>query len=172
MIEVKISELSYNGEIIKKIIFSSELQFNFRTVYQTLNGVPLLERVCLDSTRNEISTITILVGTDYKVVAFRKIIRDSDDDLIIFEDYKLVNNEFILIHRYINEPLNPSDIYSKRKCSAYDGKGKLHYILINSIEYDADGNERSEDTPLENFETIDDIEMQYLDEAVQKLLLK
>lgn len=169
MIEVRIDELIHKGHLIKKIIFSSTSGSSFRVAYQDKSGIPLLER--LDETfRDEVNTTAILVGVEYKMVAFRKTIRNIEKQHLVLEDYKLVGDKFILINKSISEPLYPEDPYSQHKRSVYDGKGKLHYMMIGSTEYDAEGNERNEDAPLENFETIDDVEMQYLDEAVQKLL--
>ncbi|MDN5638407.1 MAG: hypothetical protein L0G48_09685 [Staphylococcus equorum] len=173
MIKVTISEYSKKFSI-KKICFTDSHGW-FRTTYQDKNGLPILERLD-ESFKGSVYTTAILVGVDYKMVAYRKHIRDSENQRLTLEDYKLVGDEFILINKSVTELCDPNNPYDFKQ-SCYDGKGNLHYISMDSEgeskRYDSEGREIDDSSfSLKGFETIDHVESQYIEEAIKNSLDK
>lgn len=170
MINVAISEYSKKFSV-KKVCFSDSFGI-FRITYQDKNGIPILERLEEESFKRNVYSTVILVGAEYRKVAYRNYIRDSENQRLTLEDYKLVDDEFILINKSVTELRDPDNPY-EFKLSCYDGKGNLHYVSIDSESeskrYDAEGREIDESSfSLKGFETIDHVESHYLEEAIKK----
>ncbi|ATZ64714.1 hypothetical protein [Acinetobacter bereziniae] len=170
MIQVTISEFSKEFSI-KKVCFT-DIIGQFRITYQDKNGVPILERLDENPSQRNVYSTVILVGAEYKKVAYRNYIRDSENQRLTLEDYKLVDDEFILINKSVTELRDPDNPYEFKQ-SCYDGKGNLHYVSIDSESeskrYDAEGREIDESSfSFKGFETIDHVESHYLEEAIKK----
>ncbi|WP_151714135.1 hypothetical protein [Acinetobacter bereziniae] len=169
MIKVAISDYSKKFSV-KKVCFSDSFGI-FRITYQDKNGIPILERLEESSSLRSVYSTVILVGIEYKKIAYRNYIRDSENQRLTLEDYKLVGDEFILINKSVTELRDPENPYEFKQ-SCYDGKGNLHYVSMDSEgeskQYDAEGREIDElSFSLKGFETIDHVESQYLEETIK-----
>lgn len=173
MINVTINEFSKEFSI-KKVCFADSFG-QFRITYQDRNGVPILERLDEDSSQRSVYSTVIFVSAEYRKVAYRNYIQDSENQRLTLEDYKLVGDEFILINKSVTELCDPNNPYEFKQ-SCYDGKGNLHYVSMDSEgeskRYDSEGREIDDSFSLKGFETIEHVESQYLEEAIKNSLDK
>lgn len=179
MIKVEIVEQPNETNPLKKILFINSSGGVFRSAYYDKHGVPVLEELQeYDVNKSGIQSTSILVGADYKLVAYRKYLRSRDIEggSRSSEEYKLVDGDSKLINRAIYEYLDPNDRLNVKK-TMYDAKNDPCYISISKRGektkfYCINGEEVDfmyVDQNLINFENIDDIMLQYLDEAVKRL---
>lgn len=168
MINVTISEYSKKFSI-KKVCFSNSFG-PFRITYQDKNGVPILERLDEESFQRNVYSTVIFVGAEYRKVAYRNYIKDSENQRLTLEDYKLVGDEFILINKIVTELHDPNNPYEFKQ-SCYDGKGNLHYVSMDiegeSKRFDSEGREIDDSLGIKGLETIEYVESQYLEEAIK-----
>ncbi|ESK54893.1 hypothetical protein [Acinetobacter tjernbergiae] len=178
---IKATIMEPSRPLLKTICFTDSLGGCFRIAYFDKNGVPVLERwdeVHLDKSR--IQSTSILVGADYKLVAYRTHLWNSQNKPLGSEDYKLVDDEFQLINRCVIEIYSPNDPI-RRKDIWYDSNNNPRYMCIEENDnfkiYTPDGQEIDVEgygvffyENLKDFETIDEIVQQILKAATEKLL--
>ncbi|MCU4437665.1 hypothetical protein KTH93_19620 [Acinetobacter bereziniae] len=168
MIQVTISEYSKKFSV-KKVCFSDSFGI-FRIMYQDKNGIPILERLEEEASLRSVYSTVIFVGSEYRKVAFRNHIRDSENQRLTLEDYKLVGEEFILINKIVTELHDPNNPYEFKQ-SCYDGKGNLHYVSMDiegeSKRYDSEGREIDDSLGIKGLETIEYVESRYLEEVIK-----
>lgn len=179
MIKAMIMEPSRNQ--FKTICFTDSTGGCFRKAFFDKHNVHVLEEITeLHMDKVGIQSKSLLVGPDYKLVAYRKYLRDLENKPIATEDYKLVDDEFQLINRCVTETYSPNDPITRKEIW-YDSNNNPRYMWIEENDdfkiYTPDGQEIDVEgygvflaENLKDFETIDDIVQQILKAATEKLL--
>lgn len=179
MIKATIMEPSRGS--LKIISFTDSTGGCFRTAYFDRNNVPVLEQLTeLHMDKVGIQSTSLLAGPDYKLVAYRKYLRDLENKPVATEDYKLVDDEFQLINRCVTEIYSPNDPITRKEIW-YDPSNNPRYMWVEEEGdykfYTPDGQEIDGESyggylaeNLKDFETIDDIVQQILKAATENLL--
>lgn len=178
MIKATIMDPSRNR--LKTICFTDSSGGCSRIAYFDRNNVPVLEKITeLHMDKVGIQSQSLLIGPDYKLVAYTKYLRNLENKVIATEDYKLIDDEFQLINRCVTETYD-SNYSITRKEFWYDMNHNLRYMWVEEdgdhkfyspagIEIDGESYAEYLEENLSDFETIDDILQQILKSASEKV---
>ncbi|MCH7393767.1 hypothetical protein MMP66_05665 [Acinetobacter dispersus] len=178
MIKAMIMDPSRNR--LKTICFTDSSGGCSRIAYFDKNNVPVLEKITeLHMDKVGIQSQSILVGPDYKLVAYKKYLRNSENKVIATEDYKLVDDDFQLINRCVTEIYGPNHSITRKEIW-YDPNNNPRYMWVEEDGdykfYTPEGKEIDGESYVEyltenhsDFETLDDIEQQILKSVLEKV---
>lgn len=177
MIKAEVIELS-NEHPIRTIIFTDSSGGCFRKAHYDKQGVPILEVLFeIHVNKMGVQSQSILVGIDYKLIAFRKYIWNKENRLMATEDYKLVGEEFKLINKHVYDRCDSNNL-NVSKYTVFDSQNRPRYIAggENGIDkfYTPEGEEIEDFAVylyehLQDIESIEDVSAQYMREAVKRL---